>query len=233
MHGDTPYIVRGGQEDIRRIFYSKPELAMTRSITIPGGFGTLRAGQIMGAISESTSRLGNYVPYAPESPDSPSWIGVAPAEVPALAFLTTDGASSTSVYVSKAESYRFAVGDHLAANDVNSDSPVDLGAITAIDRTTYSTIALITVSNSNLTSGYTVAQGGAVYIQTTTATPFTKAAGVLLTAVQTGTGENSKGANGVLVFKNAILYKDALTVYHADILDDISGSAISGNLLIL
>jgi hypothetical protein len=232
MHGDTPYIVRGEQNDLARIFYSKPELAFTKSITIPGGYGVLPAGQFMGAITESTNRLGMYVPYAPESPDSPTWIGADPKVLPALAYLVTDGASNTNAWVSKEDSYKFAVGDHLAANDVNTDSPVDLGAITAIDRTTYSTLALITVTN-NVTTAITVAQGGAVYIQTATSTPYTAAAGVLFSAVDTGVGENAKGANGVLVLKNAMLYKDLLQVYHADILSDITGSSVNGQLFIL
>lgn len=233
MLGTTPFVYRGDQTDIPAVWVSKPELALTKSITIPAGYGVLKAGQFMGAISESTSRLGYYVPYAPESPDSPSWIGVDVDLVPALVFLTSDGASSASLYVAKEDSYKFAVGDHLAGNDVNTDSPVDLGAISAIDRTTYSTLALITAGNTNLTSSYTVAQGVAVYIQTTTATPYTKAVGVLAASVDAGVGENAKGANGVLVIKNAIFRKDAMTVYHADILDDITGSSVSGDLFIM
>jgi len=115
---------------------------------------------------------------------------------------------------------------------VNSDSPTDLGAIVSIDRTTYSTLALIVVTNQ-VTTAYIVTQGAAVYIQTTTSTPYTKAAGFLFSAVDTGTGENAKGANAVLVLKNAMVYKDLLQVYHADILSDITGSAVDGALFIV
>lgn len=229
MFGDTPYVVRGGQTDPKKIFYSKPELAFTKTIQIPGGYGVLPMGQFMGKITESTGRLGQYVPYAPESPDAPTWIGAEPTLLPALAYLTTDGAANTNVWVSKEDSYKFAVGDHLAVNDVNSDSPTDLGAISSIDRTTYSTLAQIVVANQ-VTTAYTVAQGAAVYIQTAESTPFTAAAGVLFAAVDTGKGENAKGANGVMILKNALLYKNALQVYHADILSDITGSADQGNL---
>ena len=227
MHGETPYIVRAGQEDYKRLFYSDPEIAMKLPITIPGGFGIIKAGTVMAKVSESTSRLGYYVPYTPETP------AAGLTTYPGIAYLVTDGAASTSVYVTMADSYKFAVGDHLGASDANTAaaSGIDLGAITAIDRTTNSHMALITVTN-NVTTAITVAQGGCVWHQSTTSAPFTLAKGILLGSVDTGTGEDCKGALGTLVKKNAILYKGLLAGYDSDALTDLGG-AEDGQFLIL
>lgn len=227
MHGETPFIVRAGQEDYKRLFYSDPEIAAKLPITIPGGFGIIKAGTVMAKISESTSRLGYAVPYTPET------LAAGLTTYPGISYLVTDGAASTSVYVAIADSYKFAVGDHLAAGDANtaSGSNIDLGAITAIDRTTYPHMALITVTN-NVTTAITVAQGGAVWIQTKTTAPFVYATGILLGSVDTGTGANCKGALGTLVKKNAILYKGLLAGYDSEALTDLGG-AEDGQYLIL
>ena len=110
-------------------------------------------------------------------------------------------------------------------------SSIDLGAITAIDRTTYSHIALITVTN-NVTTAITVANGGCVWIQTVTAAPFTYAKGILAGGVDTGEGENSKGGAGNLVLGNAVLYKGALYGYDDEAATDL-GNVEDGNLIYL
>ncbi len=63
--GQTPYIFRGGQEDLKRLFYSDPDKALAKAITIPAGFGVIKAGAVMGIIKESTNRKNYYVPYSP------------------------------------------------------------------------------------------------------------------------------------------------------------------------
>ena len=50
------------------------------------------------------------------------------------------------------------------------------------------------------------------------------AKGILLAGVDTGEGENAKGGQGVLVIKSAMLYKDNLFNYNANVLSDLSGS---------
>lgn len=228
MKGETPYGVhRGGQVDLRALFHSRYEDAHIKSISIPPGYGVVPAGSVMGILTESTNRKGMYVPYVPAD-EGPS-AGLTTAI--GMAYLTTNGAASASVYVTMADSYKFAVGDHLAAcdSDTYGASNVDLGAITAIDRTTYSHIALITVTN-NVTTEITVANGGAVFIQSATAAPFIAAAGILAAAADTGTGENSKGASGPLCFGNAVLYKGALYNYDASAKTDLDNNE-DGNLI--
>jgi len=237
MLGTTPYINRGGQEDIARVWFGKPENALSKSITIPGGYGVLKSGQVMAKISESTSRLGMYTPYVnADGAVLAAGIPIGSSTLPGAAYLTADAAVSKSLQVTLQDSYKFAVGDHLAIADYDtygaSGSGLDLGAITAIDRTTYSHIAVITVTN-NASASYTVAAGAAVFIQTTTADPWCKAMGILLGTVDTGTGEDSKGANGVLVIANAMAYKAMLYNYDGDALADMSWASENGDYLVL
>jgi hypothetical protein len=226
MLGNTPYVYRGGQDDVARLFYSKPEQAMVKGISIPGGFGVIPAGTCMGIITESTGKLGKYVPR-------PTLLPSASAKVYGIAYITVDGVASTAVYMTKEDSYKFAVGDHLAAADTTtySGSAVDLGAITAIDRTTYGGNALVTVSN-NLTTGILMTRAGWVFIQSKTTAPFAATEGILFASVDTGVGENSKGGDGALILGNAMLYTGLLYNYDATVLTELSATA-SGNLMIM
>lgn len=220
--GDTPYINRGDQVNVKRIFFSKSENAALIPITIPGGCGIIPAGAVMGLITESTNRVGQYMPYTPVQPV------VGATVYRGGAFLTLDGAASTVVQITLADSYRFASGDHLAVadNDSYNASAVDLGAITAIDRTTYSHIAVLTVTN-NVTTAMTVAQGALVWIQTKTTTPYLKAKGYLAGAVDTGVGENAKGGSGTLVIGRAELYSGLLENHDSNVLTDVGGTAVN------
>lgn len=221
--GDTPYIQRGGQTDYRRLFYSDPAQAFKKTIHIPAGYGVLPAGTMMGRISESTSRLGMYVPYVTEDPGiGESW--------PGLALLVVEGAADVYAYIVKDEAYKFAVGDHGVAVD-SDGSPVDLGALVAIDVATYAHMAKLTWTN-NVTTGINVAKGGGCAIQTTTSSPYTKAVGFLFGAVDTGVGENAKGADASLVIGNAMVYKAMLSGYDANSLADLSTGREDGQYLI-
>jgi len=226
MLGDTPHIYRGQQIDPRVIFRSDPHLALTKIVSIPAGYGWLAPGTIMGCISESTTRQGLFVPYAVQAPVA------AMAFVPG-AYLLQDGAASLEAHVSMEDSYKFAVGDHLGALDSDGAAgAVDLGAITAIDRSTYATKAVITVTN-NVTTGITVAKGGMIFIQTDTATPFTTAVGLLMHGVFTGAGENAQGGDGVLVISNAIVRKGVIPNYDAGALADLPFAQVVNNDLIM
>ena len=218
--GDTPYILRGEQEDLRKLFYSDPNRAMAHVITIPAGYGVLPAGTVMGEITESTSRNNYYVPYSPVVDGDAFGAGLT--TVFGLAYLTNEPGTNLVGHVTMEDSYKFAVGDHLAAWD-DDDVQVDLGAITAIDRTTYTHIATITVTNAF--GSETVAKGGAIGIQIKTTTPFVAAKGILKGSVDTGKGEYAKGAQGVLVVKSAMLYVNSLYNYTTNVLSDLGGVA--------
>jgi len=228
MYGSQLYgTVLTGQSDIRALFKSRPEDAFVKDISIPGGYGVIPGGTVLGIITESTNRKGYYVPYTSEV------LEAGLTTLFGLAYLTSPGLNSTTIYVTMADSYKFAVGDHLGAGDsaLDNTSAIDLGAITAIDRTTYTHIAAITVTNS-LTSAVTLAQGGCVWIQTATAAPFSYAKGFLNGAIDTGIGANAKGGSGGLILGNAVLYKGALYGYDTGAYTDL-GNVEDGNLIYL
>jgi len=217
--GQTPYVYKGGQEDLKRLFYSDPDKAFTRAITIPAGYGVVKAGAVMGIITESTNRVGQHVPYT--GLDAAGNVAAGIENLFGAAFLTDDPATGNDGYVTMEDSYKFAVGDHLVAGDSDL-SNTDLGAITAIDRTTYTHIAKITVTNSF--GSETVAKGAVITIQSAAASPYVAANGILKTAVDTGVGENAKGGQGVIVISNAMLYSSALYNWNSDVVTDLGGS---------
>lgn len=218
--GDTPYIFRGGQEDLKRLFYSDPNLAFCKAITIPAGYGIIKAGTVMSIITESDDRLGRYIPYVPADTTGRITAALSDDEARGLAYMVADqGGSSADIYVTMDDSYKFAIGDDVATID-SSGTDDDAEDITAIDRTTYSHMAKITVDNQM--TAITVANGACVFIQSKTGAPYVEAKGILKFSVDTGVGENAKGGQGVLVLQNAMLYKDNLYCYNSDVLDDRS-----------
>lgn len=229
--GDTPYIHRGGQEDLKRLFYSDPDKALAKPITIPGGYGVIKAGTTMCIVTESTSRKNYYVPYV--FADTTGLIAALAADdARGLAYLVADqGGASSDAYVTMDDSYKFAVGDHLQAQDSDYATQTDCGAITAIDRTTYLHMAKITVTNT--IGVLQTSKGASISIQSKTGSPYVEGKGVLKASVDTGTGENAKGGQGVLVLKNAMLYKNNLYCYNADALSDLSGASEDGKYLIM
>jgi len=224
--GQTPFIYRGGQTDLRRVLKSRREQAVIKSISIPGGFGIIPSGQIMSKISESTNRAGLHIPRSPKTPS------LAVTNAVGVTYLTADaGAAATELQVTMTDSYKFAVGDHLAIADAttNDSSAEDLGAITAIDRTTYSHIAVITVTNA-ISAGFTVAAGAWIFIQTKTTARYEQAVGILLGAVDTGEGENAKGGDGALVVGNAEFYQSGLYQYDTDVATDLSSTDLGDTI---
>jgi len=229
--GDTPYVYLGGQADTKRLFYSDPDKALAKPITIPGGYGVIKAGTVMGIITESTSRKNYYVPYV--FADTTGMIAALAADdARGLAYLVADeGGASADAYVTMDDSYKFAVGDHLQAQDSDYATQTDCGAITAIDRTTYLHMAKITVTNT--IGVLQTSKGASISIQTAAASPYVKGTGILKASVDTGTGENAKGGQGVLVLKNAMLYVNNLYCYNADALTDLSSASADGKYLIM
>lgn len=214
MGRDTPSIIYGGQEDYKRLYYSDPIAALKIPITISPGFGVLKMGTVISENDSSSGNGGKYIPYDPHAT-------VTGAEdAPTRAYLVQDGAASTAAYVTIEDSYKFAVGDTVDA--VDSDlSIVTCGAITAIDRTTYTHMANITVTN-NVTTGITTAKFGYIYISGAET-----ASGVLEKSVDTGTGSNAKGANATIIIKNAVLYTGMLENMDSNARTDLSATAIS------
>ncbi len=222
--GDTAYIKRGFQIDPKRLFYSDSNMALTMLVTLVSGYGILEAGTILGKITESTNRKDRYVPYAIQAP-------AAGLEFVGGMYLLNDGASDSTLFdVTMEDSYKVDVGDHVAG--VDSDGvPIDMGAVTAIDRTTYSNKATIQVAQVDA-SALTVANGAMLFVQTQTTTPFTNAKMILVEGVDTGVGPDAVGGNASVVVSNAMLYKGLLPNMDAGALIDL-GAVEEGQYLIL
>ncbi len=224
VYGDTPYVKHEAETDYKRLFYSRPEQALMKDITLSPGFGILRAGTILARNLSAAGNLNKYVPYNPTVPNNASeW-------QKGRAFLVQDASGST-FYVTLGDSYKFVVGDDACIGDGNSTAE-NLGAITAIDRTTYAHMAIITTT-SGISGTFTVAQSAFLCVEAgVVGNLFSLAVGVLLASVDTGKGENAKGALAPMLLKNAILYYGLLTNIDAAAVTALGGSQ-DGRFLIV
>jgi hypothetical protein len=211
---DTPGIKYGiGKPDYRALFYSNPEAAIRLPVTISKGWGVLPEGSALSINASADGNVSKYLPYDPVA-------SITGKEVaPGRAYLIQDGAASTAAYVTLADSYKFAVGDDVFAIDSDA-SAVDCGAITAIDRTTYPTMAVITVTN-NVTTGITVAKFGYLFTEGGAVCK-----GILESAVDTGVGEDAADANASMVISNATFYTGCLRNIDAAGITDLSGTTV-------
>lgn len=226
---DTPQIQRGYQVDPKRVFYKgEPDQSLAMPVSIAPGYGWLPPGTIMAPISSeaAAARDGLWVPYAQENPAAATFGSP-------YAFITADGTAAVSFTIKNEDSYKIAVGDHLAAADGNTNgaSAVDLGACVSITPNDVTGLCAVVGSN-DITANITVAQRGAVYVQTKLTAPFTGAAAVLYGGVDTGIGADAKGAMAVVIISHAMLYKGSLPNYDAEALTDLGGT-VSGQYLIL
>lgn len=213
--GDTPHQVFGTPTDYKRLFYSDPEAALAIPIAIRQGFGVIPAGTLM-AINGSASTDYEYFPYIPANPTA----GQAQIKASIVTYAISATAAGADVVVSLDDSYRFNVGDDLIIDD-SGTAAENLGAIVSITRTESSATitATVNVSGTFTTSEYlTCYTEGAMG---STGTPWMEAKGILMHTVDAGTGVNAKGAQGVLVVSNAILYKGLLTNYDSAALTDL------------
>ena len=212
---DTPNIIRGVQEDYKKLYYSDPAAALKVPITIAPGYGVLKQGTVLSR-NTSAGSAGNFFPYDPTAT-------ITGAEnAPGRAYLVASQTSGTAVCnVTIADSYKFAVADDILIIDNDGEAQLDNGgAITAIDRTTYTSYAVIT---------FTTATG-----DTFTTAKFAYAAlegcvtavGILEKSVDTGTGVNSKGALATLIIGNCVLYSGMLLNLDSAAQTDISASTI-------
>lgn len=229
IYGEIPSQVQGQEGFFKRLFYSDPANALMRDVTISGGYGVLRAGTPLAKNVSAAGNVGQYVPYCPTVPDSSS------EAQKGNAFIVTDGTAAAICYVTMEDSYKFVVGDDLIAYDTNTSttSAIELGAITAIDRTTHVHMAKITFT-ANITTGITVALSGAVHVEcgADNTNGFSDCAGILGSTVDTGKGENSQGALAPMIMSNAILYTGSCEGLDTAAKTDISATE-SGNLLII
>jgi len=217
-HGDTPYVVYGEQSDYKRLYYSDPEAALKVPITLMAGYGKIEQGTTIAQNLSAAGGDGKHVPYAATT---------FPADVDnARAYLVADsGTTATILYVSIDDSYKFAVGDDVIIND-NTTGAENLGAITAIDRTTQTFRAAITVTTATGGTSFTTARYAHILVEAGTAgNNYSDCVGILEKTVNTGTGENCQGAIATLIIGNCVLYTGTLTNLDAAAITDISAGS--------
>ena len=211
---DTPYIDYGLQKDATRLYFSEPAAARKIPRTVRSGYGILVHGLLMAANTSAASD-GKIIPYNPAA--------VTGAEfAPGRAYLVADsGTANKLLDVTIEDSYKYAVGDDLMLVD-DTTAGENLGAITAIDRTTYAHKATITVTTNIGATAFTTARFAFVYIEGADT-----AIGILEKSVDTLTGEDSKDANTVLILGNAVLYKGVITNIDSAARTDLGATEIS------
>lgn len=215
---DIPSIVYGTQVDYKRLYYSDPNAALKVPVTIMAGYGQLEMGTALAKNLSAAGGVGKTLPYNPTS-----FTGAE--DHPGRAYLVANsGTTDTFVYVSMNDSYKFAVGDDLIIND-NTTTAENLGAITEIDRTSETHRAKITATAAIGGVAFTTARKAYVCVEGGDATNnYSDCVGILEKSVDTGTGEDAKGALATMILGNAVLYTGALTNVDAAARTDLSAS---------
>uniref|UniRef100_A0A6M3IS83 Uncharacterized protein n=1 Tax=viral metagenome TaxID=1070528 RepID=A0A6M3IS83_9ZZZZ len=213
MARDIPSIVIGGQEDYKRLYYSDPNAARKVPVTTMAGYGALKMGTAMAKNGSAAGGVGKLIPYDPTAVT-----GAEDAHVRAY-LVQNSGTGATVLYVTLNDSYKFAVGDDVYIHD-NTTTAENLGAITGIDRTTYTHMAAITVTTASGGTSFTTARFAYLAIE-----GFDTCVGILEKSIDTGTGVNAKGALATLIRGNAVLYTGMLTNFDAAAIVDRSATS--------
>jgi len=214
---DSPGIIYGAQgPDYKRLYYSDEQAALKVPITLQAGYGKLEAGMALAKNgSASATRLGRFIPYDPDAT-------ITGAEnAPGRAYLVqSSGTSATDLYVTIDDSYKFAVGDDVYISD-DTTTAENLGAITAIDRTTYSHMAKITVTVATGGTSFTTARFAHLTVE-----GFNTCVGILEKTVDTGEGSTANGALATMILGNCVLYTGSLLNLDANARTDLSATQI-------
>ena len=212
---DIATISYGTQEDYKRLYYSNPDAALKVPVTLQAGYGKLEAGTILAENKSAAGGDGKFLPYNMTTIDGTTVFG--------RAYLVADATAVNYVYVTLDDSYKFTVADDLIIVD-DSTTVENLGAITAIDRTTYPHMAKITAT-STISGTFTTADFAYVCVEAgDSSNNYSDAVGVLEKTVDTGTGSTAKGAIATMILKNAIVYSGMLANVDAAARTDLSAS---------
>lgn len=218
---DIPSIIRGAQEDYTVLYYSDPMAALKVPVTLQSGYGTLKKGTVL-ALNKSNLTTGGKDQLLPYNPTT--FTGAE--DHPGRAYVVADPVATASVvYVTMDDSYKFKVGDDIILND-SSVTVEDLGAITAIDRTSERQRAKITFTTA-ITGSFTVANDAYVCVQAAAGSSnnYSDAVGILEKSVDTGTGVNAKGAVATMILGNCVLYEGFMTNLDAAAKTDLSATS--------
>ena len=220
LGGSIPQLNRSGiTPGTKALFHSVRDIALIIDKTCKAGYGYLKAGTVMGINSADD----DLVPH----PEAAFATNVVNGKV----WLVADtGSAASTLEVLNTEAYKFAVGDSLVIVD-DTTAAEDLGAIVSIVLGANG-IAVITITTVIGGTAYTVANTASVCCKTDTSAGFTKAVYVLDQDINTGTGEDSLGANTSVVISNAVLYSAAMDNLDAAAITDL-GVVSDGRFAIL
>ena len=216
-YGDAPKVIRGLQENYKRLFYSEYDQALMPPVTITAGHGILKPGTALAFNLSAAGNVGKAVPYNPTT-----FTGTEdhPGRLYAVASIAS-GESTVDVTID--DSYKLIVGDDLIVNETGQTAQ-NCGAITGIDVTTYTNRAVITFTTA-CTNG--AATGNSAYVCAeagVSSNNYSDCIGILATAVDTGEGINSVGAQAPVIISHAILYTGMLVNFDAAAIADMSAT---------
>jgi len=218
---DIPNITYGGQEDYKKLYYSDPNAALKIQVTVSPGWGKLPMGTALCMNDSAAGNDGKYLPYDPTATITGA------EDAPGRAYLVQDsGTTATILYVTLDDSYKFTTGDDVIIND-DTTTAENLGAITAIDRTTYQHMAAITVTTATGGTSFTTARFAYITVE-----GYDTCDGILEKSVDTGTGSTAAGALATLIISNAVLYNGMLTNVDSNARTDLSAT-VNGQYLIV
>jgi hypothetical protein len=223
---DAPGVIHGVQDDYKRLFYSDPIAALRIPITLQAGYGLLKMGTVLAVNKSAAGNVAKYVPYNPTT--------FTGAEThPGRAYLVANsGTTDKFVYVTIDDSYKFAVGDDLIIND-DTTTAENLGAITAIDRTSETQRAKITATTAIGGTAFTTARKAYVCVEAgDNSNNYSDAVGILEMSLDTGLGKNCVGAHGSLIWGNCVLYEGMLTLLDSAAKTDLSSTSKGQYLMI-
>ena len=218
-NGDTPHILYGAQQNYKRLFFSDYDQALIVPITISPGFGVIQQGTAMAKNISAAGNLGKHVPYNPTT--------FTGAEVhPGRSYLLqsiASGSTDNEFYVTNNDSYKYVFGDDVIVND-NNETAVNLGAISAIDRASYSHMTKITTTVGGSATFATSEEAYLAHEAGVSGNNYSDCVGLLARAVETGTGEKAQGGIGQLIISNALLYTGMLVNFDAAAVTDVGSS---------
>lgn len=219
---DIPSLIYGEQEDYKKLYYSEPLAALKVPITISPGWGVLKMGTVLARNTSAAGQVGTFFPYDPTAT-------ITGAEnAPGRAYLVADQSTGTAVCnVTIEDSYKFTVGDDILIIDSDGEGALDNGgAIISIDRTTYTSYAVITFT-TNTGDTFTTAKFAFATLEGANT-----AVGILEKSVDTGLGQNAKGAVATMIWGNCVLYSGMLLNLDSNAETDVSASTLGQYTLI-
>jgi len=212
------------QPGIKALFHSEREIALIIDKGVRPGFGNLQMGTVMSQVFGDDV----LVPYPTTT--------INAINAARIRILNNLAALDDTCNILLEDSHKLFVGDNLMIANVAGGGTIEnLGAITAIDRTTSPIFATVTFTNAIVAATFTVANAANIYLAT--ADPAVVASGIAARfvcdkALDTGVGPRAAGAWTSVVVSNAVLNFGTLPNLDAGAIIDL-GAITDGNRFLI